>query len=137
MRSLDLVSGTGIVSEADCWQMLGTQVIGRIAAMVDNQIEIFPVNYSVDNRTIVFRTNVGRKLAGVAAGEVAFEVDAVDTDVHAGWSVVLRGMVNEITRLADEERKEGAPWAGPKELLIRLEPTSVTGRRVFQRWSAI
>jgi uncharacterized protein len=137
MRSLDLVSGTGIVTEADCWQMLRTQVIGRIAAMVDNQIEIFPVNYAVDDRNIVFRTNVGRKLAGLAAGEVAFEVDAVDTDVHAGWSVVVRGMVNEVTRLAEEERKEGAPWAGPKGLLIRLEPTSVTGRRVFQRWSAI
>jgi len=133
---LDLVSGTGIVPEPDCWEMLGTQVIGRIAGVVSGRIEIFPVNYSVDGRSIVFRTNVGRKLAGLA-GEVVFEVDAVDTNAHAGWSVVVRGTVSEMERLADDERAQGAPWAGPKALMIRIEPTSVTGRRVFQRWSTV
>src|SRR5579864_625394 len=111
MRSLDLISGTGIVSEADCWQMLNTQIIGRIASVADDRIEIFPVNYSVDQQTIVFRTNVGRKLAGLAAGEVAFEVDAVDSETRTGWSVVVHGTVSDVTRLAQDERKEGAPWA--------------------------
>jgi nitroimidazol reductase NimA-like FMN-containing flavoprotein (pyridoxamine 5'-phosphate oxidase superfamily) len=137
MRSLDLVSGTGIVSEADCWQMLRTQTVGRIASVVDGRVEIFPINYAVVDDGVVFRTNVGRKLAGLASADVAFEVDAVDSRSHTGWSVIVHGTVSEMTRLTEEERRQGAPWAGPKELMIRLQPTSITGRRVFARWSAV
>ena len=50
-----------------CWELLDSETVGRLALVVDEHPEIFPVNYVLDNRTIVFRTGRGRKLWGAMA----------------------------------------------------------------------
>lgn len=132
MRAVDLLGGTEIVSDTDCWELLGTEHIGRVVTTVDGQIEIFPVNYAVDGEGIIFRTNAGRKTTGVLAGETVFEVDSVDREAKAGWSVIVRGEARDITSF-DESTRTGAvmPWTGPKDFLLRIDARTVTGRRVI------
>jgi uncharacterized protein len=131
MRAIDLLGGTEIVSEEDCLDLLRSQRIGRLALVVDGRIEIFPVNYAVDGRAVLFRTNDGRKLRGSGSSEVAFEVDSIEADAHAGWSVVIHGHPEDITDQAGTDPNNVQPWAGRKELLVRITPQSITGRRVI------
>lgn len=131
MKAVDLVGGGQIVSENDCWEMLTTQRLGRVAFTLDGQVEIFPVNYAVDGDGIIFRTNVGRKFAGTKVGEVAFEVDSIDPASKSGWSVVIHGTARDITRFdAPERRKAVQAWTGSKDFLVRIAPRKITGRRV-------
>jgi nitroimidazol reductase NimA-like FMN-containing flavoprotein (pyridoxamine 5'-phosphate oxidase superfamily) len=45
-----------------CHDHLRTETIGRIAVMVDDHPEIFPVNYAIDDSgDIYFRTDPGEK----------------------------------------------------------------------------
>jgi uncharacterized protein len=130
MRVIDLLGGTEIVSEEDCLEMLRSQSIGRVAMVVDDRIDIFPVNYAVDGRSILFRTNEGRKLRGASTGAVAFEVDAIEAGAHAGWSVVVHGQPEDVTSRVDPAADPVEPWAGPKDFLVRIIPRTITGRRV-------
>jgi uncharacterized protein len=130
MRAIDLLGGTEIVSEEDCLELLRSQSIGRLALVVDDRIDIFPVNYAVDGRSVLFRTNEGRKMRGADAAEVAFEVDSIEQEVHAGWSVVVRGEPEDVTDQVEPGADAVRPWAGRKERLVRITPRSITGRRV-------
>ncbi len=131
MRAIDLLGGTEIVSEADCLDLLRSQSIGRLAMLVDDRIEIFPVNYAVDDRSVLFRTNDGRKMRGACTSEVAFEVDSIEADAHAGWSVVVHGEPEDVTGRTAPDAESVQPWAGRKEYLVRITPRSITGRRVI------
>jgi uncharacterized protein len=130
MRAIDLLGGTEIVSEEDCWDLLGSQSIGRLAVVIDDRIDIFPVNYAVEGRSVLFRTNEGRKTRGAGTAEVAFEVDSVEPEAHAGWSVVVHGEPEHVTGQVEPGAVTAQPWAGRKELLVRIKPRSITGRRV-------
>ena len=43
------------VPEDSCWGYLDTAEVGRLATSVNDQPEVFPVNYVVDGQSIVFR----------------------------------------------------------------------------------
>jgi uncharacterized protein len=47
-----------------CWALLRSQEAGRLAVLIADRPEIFPINYVVDHGTVVFRTAEGTKLAG-------------------------------------------------------------------------
>ncbi len=133
--SKQLNTGLEELTEDECWRLLAARTVGRLAVSVKNKPDIFPVNYRIDNETIVVLTAPGLKLAAATLGDgVAFEVDALDDMRKTGWSVVVHGTAGEIERLedlleADELRVE--PWAdGIKHRYIRIVPTKVTGRKV-------
>ena len=119
----------------ECWRKLDTTPVGRFAASVGRQPYVFPVNYSVHDGTLVFRTDDGTKLSAVArAREAAFEIDEVDEEFRIGWSVVVLGKTRElrdrvvIGRLEDELH----PWvSGRKAHFVQLVPESITGRRIL------
>ena len=108
-------------------------MVGRLAVTVDGSPDIFPVNPIVDHGTIVFRTTAGTKLAATKGKDVAFEVDGYDTDTARAWSVVLKGRAHEILEVEETLRALRLPlfpWQpGRKPRFVRIEPTSVTGRR--------
>lgn len=129
-------SGLEVLSEEECWRFLESHHIGRLAVSIAGQPEVFPVNYVVDDRTIVFLTAEGTKLAAALLGRaVAMEIDAADPMFHTGWSVVVRARAEEITALDDlmeAERLPLQPWGpGDKRRYVRLVPTAVTGRRII------
>jgi nitroimidazol reductase NimA-like FMN-containing flavoprotein (pyridoxamine 5'-phosphate oxidase superfamily) len=75
-----------------CWDLLRQVSVGRLAVKIDDHPDTFPVNYTVDHGTLVFRTAEGTKLGG-ALGETpaALEADGVDAVSGMAWSVVVRG----------------------------------------------
>lgn len=77
---------------------------------------ILPVNYSVVDRSVVFRTAPGSGPAEVTGTEVVFEVDHVDEALSQGWSVLVRGRGH---RVEDPEAAQdlaeqvySGPWPG-------------------------
>lgn len=123
----------GSLTTSACWALLRTVEVGRLAVLVDNAPDIFPVNFVVDHGSVVFRTAPGTKLdAALQQAPVAFEVDGIDADDRA-WSVVLRGAATE-RRSLDEAVVTSAlplfPWHGDaKPRFLRITPTTVSGRR--------
>ena len=127
---------TESLEPAECWRLMSTQVVGRIASMVAGRVEIFPVNVAVDAETVIIRTAPGTLLSNlIVAPEVVIETDGVeyrDRVPHA-WSTLVRGKavfvesVDEEMRLAEEGPQ---PWqAGVKNELVRIIPNTITGRR--------
>lgn len=128
-------AGLEVVGEAECWSLLETQAVGRLAVAIRNHPDIFPVNFLVDDETIVFRTDPGMKLAAATAGEsVAFEVDEYDPETGRGWSVVVTGEAREVKKLEELVQIEELPLvpaaAGRKNRWVRIHPLSITGRRI-------
>ena len=131
------LGGLDELSEAECWELLATQPIGRVAIVVGHYPLVFPVNYAVDGKTILYRTGVGTKLYAIHRSNVSFEVDEIDTAQRRGWSVMVKGVAQELSLQRDRQvvsRAElsGAdPWApGDRDHLIRIVADQVTGRRI-------
>lgn len=121
------------LAEHESWLLLREAVVGRLAVVVDDAPDVFPVNHVVDHATVLFRTAEGTKLAASVGHPVAFEVDGYDAASGEAWSVVVKGRareVHELTEVLDTFRLPLTPWhAAPKPCFVRIEPTSVTGRR--------
>lgn len=117
-----------------CWALLRGHDVGRLAVDVDGRPDIFPVNYVVHSDALVFRSAAGTKLAGAVLGRfVAFEIDGVEPDAQAAWSVVVKGWAREIAHsgeLSVARQLPLLPWiADPKPHFVRIVPQAVTGRR--------
>ncbi len=109
--------------------------------VVDGAPDIFPITYVADHGSIVFRTAAGTKLSASAGRAVAFEVDGEDAPAGSGedfarvsWSVVVRGVAREVRETDEAIEVLSLPLVpvhpGPKPRLVRIEPSSVTGRLV-------
>ena len=121
-----------VLSESESWNLLAGVALGRLVTSVDGEPEIFPVNFVVQNRTVLFRTAEGTKLVSAAINNsVVFEAD--DHNVAEGWSVIVRGIARRL-RTDDEirmaERAQLLPWtATAKHHYVRVVPSRITGRR--------
>lgn len=121
-----------ILSASECWDLLASAAFGRLVTSVDGQPEIFPVNFVVQDRTVLFRTAEGTKLVSAAINNhVLFEAD--DHGVAEGWSVILKGMTRTLRTNEEVARAEQAqllPWTATlKQHYVRIQPLSITGRR--------
>jgi len=124
----------------ECHDLLGGHHLGRLAFLDRAGVMpmIIPVNYLFQDERVVFRTDPGSKLlAALHEAPVAFEVDGADEQQQLGWSVVVRGFVEEVTD-PDERAKLSATllvaWApGAKAHYVRVNPRMVTGRRIHMQ----
>jgi len=132
---MDSPTNLEILSEQECLFLLDSRDLGRVALLVQGQIEIFPVNYAMDGAIVAFRTAPGTKLSWAPKTAVSFEVDDWDPVAEAGWSVVVKGLVREVT-------DEMGPYAesirslpvrtrapGPHSHWLAIYASSITGRR--------
>lgn len=125
------------LGEDECLALLARQKVGRIAVVVDGRPVVFPVNYVVDGRIIVFRNDPGTKLTNASLDRVCFEVDEIDTDRREGWSVVVQGVGREFTGALDDasvrqRALELTTWVtGEKGHWVRIVRPDITGRRVL------
>ncbi|APZ33616.1 pyridoxamine 5-phosphate oxidase [Microbacterium aurum] len=122
-----------LLTDDECWDRLAEQQLGRLVTHVGDVLDIFPVNYTVDGESIVFRTAEGSKLTELTINDqVLFEVDEyTDTDA---WSVVVRGTARRLdtpeeVRAADELPLR--PWIPTlKYNYVRITATSLSGRDI-------
>lgn len=124
--------GATILPVHECWELLAGVTLGRLVTSVDGRPEIFPINYVVQRRTVLFRTAAGTKLVSTAINNhVLFEAD--DHNVAEGWSVIVRGTARSLRsqeEIEDAERAQVLPWtASEKTHYVRIVPEAVTGRR--------
>nr|WP_246391008.1 pyridoxamine 5'-phosphate oxidase family protein [Nocardioides soli] len=115
-------------------ERLGSHSVGRVIFCADDGPQIYPVNFAVDDGTIVFRTSAYGPLTSlVHHNEVAFEVDEFDREHHHGWSVIAHGRARALE--GDEAHEQTTlrmlePWAaGSRTLHIRVTPRQLTGRQ--------
>jgi uncharacterized protein len=125
---------TGNLSYDACWELLAAGIVGRLAVIVDGRPEIFPLNYVLDRRSIVFRSSGGTKLWGAqAARAAALEIDGYDPQRQEAWSVVVRGDTEVISSQEEKDAVDALglePWQpGEKSHYIRLAPQVLTGRQ--------
>lgn len=118
----------------ECWSLLRRHNVARLAVDIAGQPDIFPLNYVVDNDSLVFRSGAGTKLAGAILGRhVAFEIDGADEHDRSVWSVVVKGLAHEVEGMQERFAIEDLPlypWiASDKPNFVRIEPRLVTGRR--------
>jgi nitroimidazol reductase NimA-like FMN-containing flavoprotein (pyridoxamine 5'-phosphate oxidase superfamily) len=130
---VEIAEGVTVLDEDGCWQRVNTTEVGRLAFAVAGEPEIFPVNFIVDGRALLFRTAEGTKLAGLTvSSRVAFEVDSYEPDTGEAWSVVFKGQAERLDHFPEIYAAETLPifpWqASPKQWIVRIVPEKVTGR---------
>jgi nitroimidazol reductase NimA-like FMN-containing flavoprotein (pyridoxamine 5'-phosphate oxidase superfamily) len=122
------------LTPSECWDRLRSTTVGRIGFDRGRGARIHPVDYAVVSGEIYLRTSRGSELGMFTelfadGALVPFEVDNLDESGSEGWSVLVRGRL---------EAQDGAdavvdpsvqPPAGHDELMLRLTPVQVTGRR--------
>jgi uncharacterized protein len=123
------------LTKGECFSLLARQRLGRVVLVDDRGPLALPVNFVLDEYTVLFRTDEGTKLdVAVRLGPVAFQIDGVDQATRTGWSVLVRGEAKEVTdpaELALVRRLPLYPWApGAKGHYVRILPSSLTGRRI-------
>lgn len=122
---------------AECLQLLATVSVGRLGLLVDGRPEILPVNYAVDDGTVVFRTAEGTVLNQAALQVVAFEADAIDAGTRTGWSVLAQGVAQDVSAALDTRSEQLralalVSWApGRRHRWFRLDADRISGRRLL------
>ena len=141
-RDEDIWSPQGpatVLSEDSCWSILETHSFGRVGLSIENQPEIFPVDYAVTGRDVVFRTADGTKLRHLTANPaVAFKVD--ERDGEDAWSISLRGegrVLNDPSRVRRLEQLSWPDWVPTKTYVyVTIDPRVVSGRRISRHLHA-
>ena len=116
-------------------RLLGTNGVGRVVLDTDERGPVaIPVNYRIVDGEIVFRTATNSTLDRAADTLVGFEVDRLDDAFAQGWSVLATGWLARVTNPSHVRRLTelgAAPWAGgDRPVVLHLDPTELTGRRI-------
>lgn len=127
-------NGMEILSEDECWQLLGNSSVGRLAVAPAGRPDIYPINYLATNGTLVFRTAEGTKLTSLVINQsVAVEIDGYSPESNEAWSVVVSGtasLVSDDDAAAAMESLPLFPWnTSPKHHFVEVVPRRITGRR--------
>ncbi|GII76710.1 hypothetical protein Sru01_16920 [Sphaerisporangium rufum] len=125
----------------ECLKLISDGGIGRVGFATPSGPMVLPVNYTMHDGTVLFRTAFGGPMdqdlsTGVPGVEfkIAFEVDSLDAAAREGWSVLVQGAAHRVTSEEELAAVQGTPvepWAGgERRLYIRVTPTQITGRRI-------
>jgi nitroimidazol reductase NimA-like FMN-containing flavoprotein (pyridoxamine 5'-phosphate oxidase superfamily) len=123
------------LDEAECWELVRSREVGRIAYVDDRGPMVVPITFVVGEEYLLFRVAAYSEVARhLPDGRAAMEVDDIDYFTRSGWSVVVRGRVDVVN--TDDLPAEGerpTPWPkGQRSLHLRLTPDAVTGRRLLE-----
>jgi uncharacterized protein len=129
------------LSEDECWGLLRQGALGRVALVINGRPRIFPVNYAAGEGSIVFRTEPGAKLEHGPGSPACFEIDGYDRNGTVGWSVMVAGVLEDITDSDDERslrlRRLAVDPVAPGARLhwLALQAEEVSGRSFQGGWS--
>jgi nitroimidazol reductase NimA-like FMN-containing flavoprotein (pyridoxamine 5'-phosphate oxidase superfamily) len=125
------------LSQEACMARLARKRRGRLAVIVGQYPQVFPVNYRVVDHLVVFATHLGPEVLPAHQANVAFHVDHIDEVTRSGWSVLIQGVAEDVSDRRDEPKTERArtlaihSWApGEPSRVVRIIPAHVTGRQI-------
>jgi nitroimidazol reductase NimA-like FMN-containing flavoprotein (pyridoxamine 5'-phosphate oxidase superfamily) len=124
------------LSRDQCLSLLASATVGRIAYCTEAGPQIYPVNYVLDEASVVFRTAAYTALGSEIDGQrAALEVDRIAGPEGFEWSVVLAGQADvisdpdEVARL--RHTSDPTPLApGTRSLYVRISAQRLTGRAI-------
>jgi len=128
--------GLEVLPVEQCWELVSTSAVGRVAFVDAGEPTVLPVTHSVLGREIVFRSASGTKLAAAQMNAaVAFEVDGWDATTQQGWSVLVRGTAETVYdegEVAELDVRARAPWldAAADGTWVRIRANEISGRRL-------
>lgn len=128
------------LTRSECLSLLAATRVGRVVAVASgDRPMIRPVNFAFDSpsQSVVFRTNDGTKFhAVVRSARASFEIDEIDAKTRSGWSVIVTGVTEEVTRPSEIARLQQlglGPWApGIRPRWVRLGTQIVSGRGIVR-----
>ena len=120
-----------VLNEEECAERLKRVHLGRVVVRRSDDMDIFPVNFVIDNGQIYFRTAEGSKLFTIELNhDVLFEADEV-ADGRA-WSVVVKGDGQLLKTNAEVQHADTLPlkpWLPTlKYNYVRITPREINGR---------
>jgi nitroimidazol reductase NimA-like FMN-containing flavoprotein (pyridoxamine 5'-phosphate oxidase superfamily) len=130
------MSELAVMTEEKCLSLLQGSEVGRVALCMPEGPQIFPVNFTVVDDAVIFRTTPYSVLGTHAwQTRLAMEVDHIDYERSAGWSVVISGPGTRVDAgpVLDDivHRWNPQPWAaGTRPLYVRLRWDRISGRRI-------
>jgi hypothetical protein len=99
---------------------------------------VLPINFLIDGRDVVFRTDAGAKLTASQGGRVCFQADVAESVYRRGWSALAFGIANRIddpAEIAGLQERAPRPWAGGhKAYWVRIHVEQWSGRRLANAW---
>ena len=125
-----------VLSESECFELLGVATVGRIGFVTPESIEILPLVYRLgaDHRLFMTtsRSGVVARLAATAS-IVAFEVDFHAEDFGRAWSVLMNGTVSLLDSAAtgafEALRRPPVPWPELVDTIpVQFRPRTIAGR---------
>jgi hypothetical protein len=115
------------LSVSECWDLLGTQPMGRLVLSLSALPVILPVQYYVDGDELaICLGHYAIPERSVNDAVVAFGADAIDPNSRAGWAVQVQG-TTRVPRPLGVPVDCGQPTAGQ---IVHLAPTTIEGQRV-------
>lgn len=127
-----------VMTEREVLAVVGNESLGRIGFVVDEWPVVLPVNFVLDGRDVVFRSDPGAKLDASRGGRVCFQVDHADSLYERGWSALALGLADRVDDPDELERLQRLrlrPWAGGvKANWVRVTVQQWSGRRLPHAW---
>jgi nitroimidazol reductase NimA-like FMN-containing flavoprotein (pyridoxamine 5'-phosphate oxidase superfamily) len=134
----DIMAGDATITTLgaeECWEVLSTRTVGRLATAVGGEPEIFPISFAVADRRLYFVTSPGTKLVElVVNSRVAFETD--EHTEHEATSIVVKGVAELLESdvdLAEAQASGVVPFLDDgRDAWVRITPTHISGRRLMR-----
>jgi nitroimidazol reductase NimA-like FMN-containing flavoprotein (pyridoxamine 5'-phosphate oxidase superfamily) len=125
------------MTSSECWQMLTTQSVGRLALCVAALPAIMPVQYYVDGDEVAIclgHDELPRRSFNDAI--VAFSSDFLDFATRSGWSVQVQGRITVPRQPASANRlrlTHRGPYRAPRTRDLEGLPAQPLPIRVCTR----
>lgn len=123
-----------ILEPEECLRLLASAWVARVGLTTDEGPQVLPVNHTVLDGAVYFRTTLDSTLVeGTRDAVVAVEADELSDRMEASWSVLAVGQATHVedhAETSDVFARMREPWApGSRTLLVKVVPTKLTGRR--------
>ena len=115
------------LSERECWELLATASVGRLALSVRALPVILPAQYYLDGRRLVVCLgHHGLPERALDETVVAFAADSIDPVTRSGWSVQVQGrsVIPRGLRIGTD-----CGWPAAAQV-VEIEPGRISGHRI-------
>lgn len=135
-----------VLGPEQCWKLLEQHELARLGYLLNGQVHVMPINYGVDQRSLVFATAPGSKLEAVLTGhELTLEIDQVVNEVGSSVIVRGRGQVVPPAQVVELTQVRVRPWLAPgadvpeRDVYVRMSPDEITGRsyQLHRPWTSM